>query len=55
MHALGVPTTRAGTCVTSDSRVARDIHYNGDVIHERATVITRIARSFLRFGSFEVR
>jgi uncharacterized protein YdiU (UPF0061 family) len=29
MHALGVPTTRAGTIVTSDSVVDRDIFYNG--------------------------
>ena len=32
MHALGVPTTRAGTCVTSDTRVTRDIHYDGNAI-----------------------
>ena len=54
MWALGVPTTRAGTVVTSDSRVQRDIHYTGDVVDERATVITRMAPTFLRFGSFEI-
>jgi len=54
MHHLGVPTTRAGTCVTSDSRVVRDIFYDGNPIHERCTVITRIAPTFLRFGSFEI-
>ncbi len=53
-HALGVPTTRAGTLVTSDTRVARDINYDGNVVYERASVILRIAPSFLRFGSFEV-
>ena len=37
MHALSVPTTRAGSLVTSDTRVERDIMYNGNVIHERAT------------------
>lgn len=25
MHALGIPTTRAGTCITSDSKVMRDV------------------------------
>ena len=50
----GVPTTRAGTCVTSDSRVVRDIFYDGNPIRERCTVITRIAPTFLRFGSFEI-
>jgi len=54
MHHLGVPTTRAGTCVTSDSRVVRDIFYDGNPIRERCTVITRIAPTFLRFGSFEI-
>lgn len=29
MAALGLPTTRAGTVVTSDTRVARDIFYDG--------------------------
>ncbi|PNH04070.1 Selenoprotein O [Tetrabaena socialis] len=50
----GVPTTRAGSVVTSDTRVVRDIHYDGNAIRERATVITRIAPTFLRFGSFEI-
>ena len=38
----------AGTCVTSDTRVVRDIHYDGHPIEERATIITRIAPTFLR-------
>lgn len=54
MHALGVPTTRAATIITSDSRVERDIRYNGNPKMERCTVITRIAPTFLRFGSFEI-
>jgi serine/tyrosine/threonine adenylyltransferase len=54
MAALGVPTTRAGSVVTSDSTVTRDVFYTGDAIQERCTVITRIAPSFLRFGSLEV-
>ncbi|KAI0238705.1 Protein adenylyltransferase SelO, mitochondrial [Lamellibrachia satsuma] len=54
MFHLGIPTTRAATCVTSDTMVPRDIHYTGDIIEERATVILRIAPTFLRFGSFEI-
>mmetsp|Transcript_25712 Transcript_25712/g.33684 ORF Transcript_25712/g.33684 Transcript_25712/m.33684 type:complete len:725 (+) Transcript_25712:68-2242(+) len=54
MFHLGVPTTRAGTIVTSDTKVMRDVFYNGNVIYEKATVILRIAETFLRFGSFEI-
>lgn len=54
MFHLGVPTTRAGTCVTSDSRVVRDIFYDGNPIMERCTIVSRIAPTFLRFGSFEI-
>jgi len=54
MAALGIPTTRAATIVTSDTLVARDIFYTGDVIEEQATIITRLAATFLRFGSFEI-
>ncbi|XP_064400171.1 protein adenylyltransferase SelO, mitochondrial-like [Halichondria panicea] len=54
MHHLGVPSTRAGSCITSDDRVIRDILYNGNPIQERATVISRISPTFLRFGSFEI-
>jgi len=54
MHALGIPTTRAGSCVTSDTRVVRDIFYDGNPIMEKASVISRIAPTFLRFGSFEI-
>ena len=53
-HYLGVPTTRAGTIVTSDTKVERDIFYDGNAIQERATIITRLAHSFIRFGSFEI-
>ncbi|CAF1394016.1 unnamed protein product, partial [Didymodactylos carnosus] len=54
MHYLGIPTTRAGTCVTSDDYVTRDIFYDGNPIDERCTIISRIARTFIRFGSFEI-
>ena len=54
MHALGIPTTRAATIVTSSSTVPRDILYNGNVRSERCAVITRIARSFLRCVPYTV-
>ena len=54
IHFLGIPTTRAGTCVTSDSYVIRDIFYDGHPINERCSVILRIAPTFIRFGSFEI-
>lgn len=43
-----------GTLITSESRILRDPLYDGNPIRERASVITRIARSFLRVGSFEI-
>ena len=51
---LGIPTTRAATCITSDDYVIRDIYYNGNEIRERCTVISRIAETFIRFGTFEI-
>ena len=55
MHHLGVPTTRAGTCMVSyDSRVVRDKFYDGNAEMEPCAVITRLAETFLRFGSFEI-
>ncbi|CAI8003628.1 Protein adenylyltransferase SelO, mitochondrial, partial [Geodia barretti] len=54
MHYLEIPTTRAGSCITSDDTVTRDILYSGNPIQERCTVITRIAPTFIRFGSFEI-
>lgn len=54
MFFLGVPTTRAGSVVTSDSRVIRDVYYNGNARPERCSVVLRIAPTFIRFGSFEI-
>lgn len=55
MHGLGIPTTRAPTLVTSrKTTVLRDIFYNGNARHEQCAVITRLAPSFIRFGSFEI-
>ena len=46
MAALGVPTTRALCVVGSDTPVQRETQ-------ETAAVVTRLAPSFVRFGSFE--
>ncbi|XP_059510599.1 selenoprotein O1 isoform X2 [Stegostoma tigrinum] len=54
MFHLGIPTTRGGTCVTSDSKVIRDVFYDGHPTYEKCTVVLRIAPTFLRFGSFEI-
>lgn len=54
MHHLGIPTTRAGSCVTSGTTVERDVLYTGNAQAERCTVVSRIARTFVRFGSFEI-
>lgn len=48
LHHLDIPTTRAGTLVTSDTKVVRDIFYTNNPILERASVITRIAPTFIR-------
>ena len=47
MHHLGIPTTRALAIMGSDEPVYRETT-------ETAAVVTRVAESFLRFGSFEV-
>ncbi|KAK2121923.1 hypothetical protein P7K49_003309 [Saguinus oedipus] len=54
MFHLGVPTTRAGACVTSESTAVRDVFYDGNPKYEKCTVVLRIAATFLRFGSFEI-
>lgn len=46
MHALGVPTTRALSIVTSDTQVARETY-------EQGAMLMRIAQSHVRFGHFE--
>ena len=47
MHGLGIPTTRALSITGSDEPVYRERI-------ETAAVVTRLAPSFVRFGSFEV-
>lgn len=54
MHHLGIPTTRAASIITSDSFVERDLNYDGNIKYERATVVSRVAPTFIRFGSFQI-
>lgn len=46
MHALGIPTTRALSIVTSDTQIARETY-------EPGAMLMRIAQSHVRFGHFE--
>ncbi|MEL6713138.1 MAG: YdiU family protein, partial [Planctomycetota bacterium] len=54
MHHLGVPTTRALSLVTTGEEVLRDMFYDGNQKLEPGAVVCRVARSFVRFGSFEL-
>ena len=54
MWALGIPTTRAASLIVSETKVARDKLYTGNVIHEKCSVVMRLAPTFIRFGSFEI-
>lgn len=54
MHHLGVPTTRALSLVTTGEQVMRDMFYDGNAKLEPGAVVCRVARSFVRFGSFEL-
>ncbi len=54
MHALGVPTTRALALVATGEAVVRDILYRGDPQPEPGAITSRVAPSFLRFGSYEL-
>ena len=46
MHALGIPSTRALCLIASDQYIMREQP-------EKAAIVTRVAPSFIRFGSFE--
>ena len=54
MHYLDIPTTRALSIITSDTPVFRDIEYNGNIQRENASIVTRLAPTFIRFGSFQI-
>ena len=54
MHHLGVPTTRAMTLSLTGDEVQRDVMYDGNPALEKGAIVTRVAKSFLRFGNFEI-
>ncbi len=54
MHHLGVPTTRALSLALTGDEVLRDMLYDGNSAYEKGAIVTRVAPSFLRFGSYEI-
>jgi serine/tyrosine/threonine adenylyltransferase len=54
MAALGVPTTRALSLVRTNDAVIRDMFYSGDIKPEPGAVVCRVARCFVRFGTFQL-
>jgi uncharacterized protein YdiU (UPF0061 family) len=54
MAHLGVPTTRALSLVLTGEPVLRDLLYDGHPRHEPGAIVCRVARSFLRFGNYEL-
>lgn len=54
MFHLGVPTTRALSLALSGDQVLRDMLYDGNAAYEKGAIVSRIAPSFLRFGSFQI-
>ncbi len=54
MFHLGVPTTRALSLMLSGEQVMRDMLYNGNPEYEKGAILSRVAPSFIRFGSFEI-
>ncbi len=54
MHHLGVPTTRALSLILTGEQVQRDMFYNGNAQLEPGAVVCRVAKSFTRFGNFEI-
>ncbi len=54
MYHLGVPTTRALSCVLTGEKVVRDMFYDGHPEEEDGAITTRLSPSFIRFGNFEI-
>ncbi len=54
MYHLGVPTTRALSCVSTGDSVVRDLFYDGNPAPEPGAITTRLAPSFIRFGHFQI-
>ncbi len=54
MFHLGIPTTRALALLTTGESVTRDMFYDGHPAAEPGAICVRVAKSFLRFGHFEM-
>ncbi len=54
MFHLGFATTRALSLIGTDSKVVRDMFYDGNPQHESCAIVCRVSKSFLRFGHFEL-
>ena len=54
MFHLGVPTTRALSLALSGDEVLRDMLYDGNAAYEKGAIVSRVAPSFLRFGSYQI-
>lgn len=54
MFYLGVPTTRALSCVLTGEKVVRDMFYDGRPQEETGAIVTRLSPSFIRFGHFQI-
>ncbi len=54
MHHLGIATTRSVVLALTGEQVLRDKLYDGNAANEPGALLTRMAPSFLRFGSFEL-
>lgn len=54
MFHLGVPTTRALSLGLTGDEVLRDMLYDGNSAYEKGAIVSRVAPSFLRFGSYEI-
>jgi uncharacterized protein YdiU (UPF0061 family) len=54
MYHLGVPTSRALSLALTGDQVLRDVLYNGNPDYEKGAIVSRVAPTFLRFGSFEI-
>lgn len=54
MHYLDIPTTRALSLVSTGEDVLRDMFYDGNAEYEPGAIVSRVAPSFIRFGTFEL-
>lgn len=54
MFHLNIPTSRALTLCETGDDVMRDMLYNGNPRLEKGAIVCRVAKSFVRFGNFEI-